>query len=343
MPTPTDSTANGTGKPQLQPINVTGFTNRMWIIGNYLPVLIAVIFRNLWLLVYADVRLMNPFFQMTSASPRGTGRSNGLSARTLVFAGHQTSALSPYPLSRTLFLAGSWPESVATFAYFAVSLATTLASELLTVSVRTDTAPNGVQLMTIRLTVRRVVADVLAALLAAVAAACLVLVVLLRRARSGIAANPSSIATAAVALGRSPELVADLRRTAPGGGKGQLAAGLGSKRYCFDGGGSVVGVLGSGVECHEQEDGAGRRRTARSGSWCGLSAQGLRTFRDVLFALVLLGTLGFVIAYLTDNDTTNGFNTFMNSQSFGPKFLMTALGSLIHGHWARLDRGKYSF
>ncbi|PQE05114.1 hypothetical protein CJF31_00006094 [Rutstroemia sp. NJR-2017a BVV2] len=59
-----------------------------------------------------------------------------------------------------------------------------------------------------------------------------------------------------------------------------------------------------------------------------------------LSALALLtGTLGVVAAYYeTAADT--GFNRFMNSQGFGVRFFMTAVGTVVNLLWSRIDTGK---
>jgi hypothetical protein len=63
------------------------------------------------------------------------------------------------------------------------------------------------------------------------------------------------------------------------------------------------------------------------------------TILDTPFAVLLLGILGVVMAYFKDG-SDSGFNRFFNSNTFGPKFFMTAIGSMIAINWKRLDRGK---
>jgi len=61
---------------------------------------------------------------------------------------------------------------------------------------------------------------------------------------------------------------------------------------------------------------------------------------DLGFALVLLAILGVVIAYFMDS-TNSRFNRFFNSNSFGPRFVMTAVGAAISSNWKRLERCKF--
>lgn len=59
---------------------------------------------------------------------------------------------------------------------------------------------------------------------------------------------------------------------------------------------------------------------------------------DTLFLLCLMALLGIVAGYYKDAKD-DAFNRFFNSQTFGPRFVMTGTGTLIAINWKRLERG----
>jgi hypothetical protein len=62
------------------------------------------------------------------------------------------------------------------------------------------------------------------------------------------------------------------------------------------------------------------------------------TIVDVVFGLPILGMFALVVAYYFATGTT-GFNGWMSSQSFGPRFIMAIASSLISSQWKRIERG----
>jgi hypothetical protein len=60
---------------------------------------------------------------------------------------------------------------------------------------------------------------------------------------------------------------------------------------------------------------------------------------DRLLALVTAGILSIFLVYYTNRSPKNKFEWFLNSQKFGPRFLMAVVGKIILGQWKRLERG----
>ncbi|MCJ1293818.1 hypothetical protein MMC34_005374 [Xylographa carneopallida] len=63
----------------------------------------------------------------------------------------------------------------------------------------------------------------------------------------------------------------------------------------------------------------------------------LHIVRDVVLGSTIIAIL-VIIAFYYVASGNSGFNIFMNSNSFGPRFLVTSVGVIIHSQWARLAR-----
>ena len=64
--------------------------------------------------------------------------------------------------------------------------------------------------------------------------------------------------------------------------------------------------------------------------------------QNTLFFLITIGLLGLIIAYHL-NTADNGFERFMDAQSFGPRFILTVAGMLVKSGWSRLERRSVVF
>ena len=58
---------------------------------------------------------------------------------------------------------------------------------------------------------------------------------------------------------------------------------------------------------------------------------------NLLLLLLTLALLGLITAYHL-NSTDNGFERFMDAQTFGPRFLLTTVGIVLKSQWSRLER-----
>jgi hypothetical protein len=60
----------------------------------------------------------------------------------------------------------------------------------------------------------------------------------------------------------------------------------------------------------------------------------------ILLVLFILAGLVILIIYYHLVGTPSGFESFMDSQSMGVRFLMTTIGVLIKTYWTSLERGR---
>lgn len=61
--------------------------------------------------------------------------------------------------------------------------------------------------------------------------------------------------------------------------------------------------------------------------------------RDLVFGITTVGLL-ILITYYYKVGADSGFERFMDSQSFGPRFVLAVVGMIIQSQWRRLERGK---
>jgi len=192
------------------------------------------------------------------------------------------------------------------------------------------------------LSIDPVLARVIQALFTYIAIMTINIIVMTMRMRTGIYADPSSIAAVA-ALTHHPYVLDDFRTFSDEATSRDIVAHLENKRYKLDeyiqeDGTWRYGVVPVGQSRLVQYNSADKPFPIQN------SKPKYRRWRiidlcfDILFALVLLGLLGLVAAYYKDGKN-DGFNRFFNKMTFGPRFILTGTGTLISINWKRLERG----
>ena len=180
----------------------------------------------------------------------------------------------------------------------------------------------------------------LQALLTFIAIMTLSLCYIVSRCYTGIYDNPTKLSTV-MSLFSHPAVLADFQKTDPNGTLSELRSHIGHKNYRLDyyntvDGSSRYGVVPSSPD--EVED----RRSLSSTHKPRAESNLMRKWDlglDVFFSFFLIGVLIVVVSYFRD-DSDSAFNRFFNSNSFGPRFFMTIVGSVISSNWNRLERCK---
>ncbi|KAI9742735.1 MAG: hypothetical protein M1835_003011 [Candelina submexicana] len=304
--------------------------------GAYLPIILAVLYRLLWTSVYATIKLMEPFHQLTQL--------DGALGKDSLTTYYQSSGFTPDPIRG--YLRGHWAVLCASIVYLATDLTAPLASETLFTDTKSGcTGGTGANPCFPRLSVDRLVARLMQGLLGCVAVLILaIMVILFRRRKPGLCADPSSIATMASLLNHE-HVVDDFQRLDPGATDDEMKEELKEKRYRLAHYKAGNGTIRYGVvPVHDVQWANARNYIAvhqpntrtRKRSYLR-STHFLVILRDSAFLLILVGILGLVVAYYKAAGDTP-FNVFMNSQSFGPRFIMTAVASIIGSQWKRLER-----
>jgi len=304
-------------------------------VGNYLALVIAVLFKQFWTAIYAKAKLIEPFVRLT--------KGNGVPASAVLSTFYLSSNIIPDPIlafSKRLWIV-LWTSSV----YFAVGFLAPLSSELLFLNTNYTGCPFPQPNPTNpcwppRLSINPVLSRIVQGLLTYIAIMTLSLLFMTFRLRTGIYSDPSSIASI-TALVHHPDVIEDFRTLSEDASIKNINQLLGDRLY----------KLGE----YQRQDGTCRyglvpavpafQNFVRDGPPPAQKSSKSRRkfldmFFDILFLLVLLALLGIVVAYYMDG-RDDAFNRFFNSKTFGPKFVLTGVGTLIAIVWKTLERGKW--
>ncbi|KAF7189323.1 hypothetical protein HII31_09301 [Pseudocercospora fuligena] len=323
-----DADAVGHGKSA---VVVIGWNNSQVFLSTYLAVLLAVIYRLLFSVVHNNLTLIEPFRQMTE--PNGALASSALFS----FYHKQSGLLGPIPALRN----GRWALAIVATAYLAACLLPALASEAIWVDTnwncpadlrKPDDTNNPCPI----------------SLLAFAATVILGLASLLLLGKTGLSANPSSIATVS-SLMRHPAFLEDMYELPTGAGATHenMKAAMADKRYCL---GAWTGASGRGYGLRPMNDVDSGASSQRSPSMYSKTSSGYAPvdprssfneadivaecwrWMDFVLVIFVLGTFGVVLGYYLDGND-DGFNRFFSSNTFGPRFILTGAGTLIANMW----------
>lgn len=321
-------------------VEISGtFTKLDYFLSLYLPTLLAVLLQTVWAVVFAATKMMEPFYQM--ASP------DGALAKDSILVEYLSSAMSISTL-RTI-LSGHWVMLLASIIYFSAGLLAPLASESMgvrptatchtAIAVDQPCAPTWIVFLP--------AARALEALLAFLFIAVLLLLIVSSRRVSGVYENPTSIRSMVNLLGE-PAVQRDFQDIEPNATKSDVKKALAGNRY-------RLGYFEASPGSHR----FGLIKVTQTEPWQGPSSQygytavdnpsqpcenksrpprWSRFLRDGLFLLLLLTLFGLILGYYLDGSQTDSLNKFFNSNTFGPRFLLSGLAVLISGGWKQAER-----
>lgn len=337
--TPTNS--NGTQDTGNAAVVVYGIGLRDYILGAFLPTVLAAIIAYPFKLININARLMQPFHEMATAR-----EADGVSAEASIFLRfYDWTGVFSLPRSARL----KQPVIVISdFLVLGAALLAPIAAETVSVHV-----PDGCQRGCFgSLGVTTIPGRVLEALMAAMMALLVALIVFLSvlRWETGVSHNPWSIAGMA-SLGLSPDIRDKIMKIpCPSIGsikeKTILKALNGSKyaldEYWASSSPGAVSTRGYGIVVRTSDDDAKKLKSnePKKGE-SGGPGNSKKEKKTQPFALltwwgrgVLLFILACVMIIATYYETTSlnsGFERFMNSSGFGVRFFFTALGVVIGG------------
>lgn len=317
----------------------------MYLATMYLPILLAVTIRLFWQVIFAAMRMMEPFYQLA--------RPDGNTARHTLLAPY----LAP-DVTREVITMAFTGNFVMLFGFLintALIIVTTLAGESMTIratafcqtelSDHQPCAPAPV----IDSTILRVVEGALIAMGVFIIA----LILLQRRRTSGVYSNPSRISTMADLLGH-PKLMNQLQNIPPDATAKEVAALLDGDRYKFDtyldaNNRSKYGVtkIPSHSPGHHTSPSIGSAQyhavsnPAVAQPYSPPPSSGISLIwlllPDVLLLLILF-TLVALIGLYRWTDIDHPVSRFFNSRQFGPKLALTILGIAVASIWGKTER-----
>jgi hypothetical protein len=327
---------------------VENFTGADYFLAMYLPTFLTVLLRSGWAMIFAATKMMAPFYQLA--------RRGGASAEESLLADYLSGGLSLHTLramwrgNRVLLLAG--------LVHLGTALVVTLAGESMSVrptgychthaSTHQPCDPTWV--------INRPVVRIMEALLCAVFVLVVALLLHTRKRFSGVFTNPSWISSMADLLGH-PAFVEDLRNIPPFATADEVKAALAGNRYMLakfevPGGRLRYGVIKTEEGPPSSASSSPPPLQTQAGYMAFPNPEYQRYYSpprkswqtsvvgllDVGFFLaVVLALFSIILAYwfLSGDDP---LNNFFNSNSFGPRFLLTG-GAVVAGSgWKRFER-----
>jgi hypothetical protein len=287
-------------------------------VGGYLPVFLAILFKVFWTSIYANVKLIEPFIQLS--------RPGGASAKDAFSTCYLSNNLTPVPV--IALFNGRWLMFWTSIVYLIVGFLPPLASESLFRDTNYNCSnPNPAQSQNPcwpRLSMDPTIIRLLQGLLSFVAIITLTIMYMVFRSSTGITSDPSSIAFVACLI-HHPDVLANFRRITDQESDEDIKSLFAKKFY------QLRTYLGSdGVErygivpcspAHLLEDSIGTTHAPEENK--ARKTKTSKNFLDISFVIFILGILGVIISYFKDG-ANDSFNRFFNSNSFGPRFFMVS-------------------
>lgn len=309
---------------------VVYFSKRDYIIGAFIPTIIAVLFSIPWGIIDTAAKEMEPFVRLAS--------TDGSSARDSLCLDYPGDLLivSPFKsLSR-----GHWIIFLTSVLSLGALIVAPLSSETVFISLQgTCNADTAGELCIQTLSVYPPAARVLQGLLALMAVFLLLVMIFARRRPTGVYANPHSLAAVAT-LFHHPRLL-DIFQNIPSSTREKalisfLNAHSYEMGYYQHNQGTSYGVL---VDPTDQGEPTGytyinlNDGLPSTTSSAGNQARKMKRAAQVLFFSLALAALAAVVLWYRFSSSENVVFEFMSSQSFGVRFLFTAFGVLIRLFW----------
>ena len=324
--------------------SLTFFTRSIYFCGAYLPILIAVGFRVVIGWLYVTTKMLEPFrtlAQNKTTSAKDFFNINYLSA---------SDTFEPYKA----MMSGHWLMLCISLLYLAVELLSPFAAEILHFYRSCESTENNTVTCAAALWINISVIRILQALLSFTSMMLAVVWFMLRSGSSDLRSDPSSIATMASLL-HHPETINGLCGLDQLASKADTIKSLDAYSYhlgSYEGRdrNERYGLIASDKVQVDRLSNASDPLIITKGSRTSASSipqepvmkrskrrKPLHIVRDIVLGSTIVAILIIVALYYVASGNS-AFNIFMNSNSFGPRFLVTCVGVIIHSQWARLDR-----
>ena len=351
---PVDKSGNVSGevKPEGQVIRVVP---RTYFIGAFLPTILAVLFSTPWPLLASAFQEMEPFYQLQHIQGVSASRSLLLDYKSSI------SVIATANAIRKGHFSVWW----SGFISLAILLLAPLASEAVFIGfigqgICTATSDTCIA----SLGVYPIAARAIQGILAFVVVLTLALIIAIWRRKSGVYANPLSIASVAT-LFQNQYLIEEIRRLNPFTlDPKTIKAALEGQRYRIgsykelDGGHSYgLMVCQSSIFIHDSEgliqSHDGKKYASVAVTGFDDNTQSLQSAKTKLLSSttlihpiavfiygIMVAGLEALVLYYNQTGGDTAFERFMDSNSFGVTFLFTAIGVGIKLYWTLLDDGK---
>lgn len=307
--------------------------DRMYFLGAYLPVILAILFALPWTLIGETTRSLEPFYQIAKNGGSPTERSLTANFNDL---------LTPlWALFRT-----QWATTLSSVLAWLAFLIVPLAPEAVSVHVigECKAGCNG------RIGVFLPAARAIEGALAVMVIFQILLILYLRTKTTGVSADPRCIAGLATVFS-DPDVQREFNQVYSPADQKRLDETLQGRTYRLetlthgDGYTNTVAITGAVSGLSYVPPASEEKQEYYTVSAKALDQQLSMRYAHrvaaVAFAALVAGLLALIVTYrFTGGDT--GFERFMSGQGFGVKFLFTLVAMIIAWFWAKLFRGKES-
>ncbi|KAK5061446.1 hypothetical protein LTR84_007989 [Exophiala bonariae] len=298
----------------------------------YLPIVVAVLLKLGWNVVFAATKMMEPFYLLS--------KEGGASAQDSLVADYLISSLSLEGL-RNLFV-GHPVVVLASLTYICISTLPSLATQATTIkAIGTCYSETGQTHCHPMWELSITYARVLQVVLCVTTLLILAMMVLSLRRQSGVFSNPASIATMASLL-NNDDFISEIRTLPQSPSRSSVLHALGRTQFTLAHHRAACGHMRYGIvkaEATNQKQEYSvpskplERRKPTSHDETGSLSQKL--FVDVVFLLAILALLSIIVAYyLVHGDTP--FNNFFNHSPLR-SLVLTLTASILDGHWKQLE------
>lgn len=310
------------------------FTIGHYFLGAYFPTLLAVVYGILWNTILSGITEITPFLQLT--------RPGGATAKESLFLEYQNASLwhllvSSIKHHNGLVFAG-------TMATLIITTAIALAAEVFYIGISGTCRETGKGSDCTRyLGINRNLAWVECGMLLIILMVVAFVIFAMRKRNTGLSAKATSIAGIATLMS-NPQAVARIREA------------LEDRRFL---GSSREATFGIGWSYDEASGWTYGFKVLEKSTATENKDVDMVMFEEdpvresgnvlpflllpamiIVFELILLGLLT-IILYYWFNGSPSALEDFMNSQTFGPKLMMSCFGIVIRIWWSEISRGKF--
>lgn len=310
-----------------------GFTIGDYFVGAYLPTLLAVIYGICWNIIFAGIAEIMPFFQLT--------REGGATAKESVCLEYQNAGL--WHLLSTSISHKNGLVFAGTFITLIITATIAFAAQVFYIGISGTCRETGKGKDCIRyLGINRRLAWAECGMLAVILVIVLAIAFVRRRKSTGVYAEVTSIAGIAVLM-QNPTVVARMRESVHNHRNklnDTVTTKFGIGQSYHEGTGWTYGfTIVAESQYAEAKDEKVHLFNEDLGKTSSVLPLLLRPFAIVAFQIILLGLLT-IILYYWFNGSPSALEDFMNSQTFGPKLMMSCFGIIIRFWWAEISNGK---
>jgi Protein of unknown function (DUF3433) len=302
--------------------------------GLFLCLVVNVLFKSAWSIVFASTKMMEPFYQLS--------KEGGASAKESLFSDYLSDGISLRSLQN--IFSNHYVMNLTAFIYIFLTVTCSVASEAMTIRAGDCQTKLGPQVCEPMWVVQVRVVRGLESFLAFAAAMIIVRIILSYKRPRGVFSYPCSIASMA-ALFSNQDAIDDFRQIDPQADNDALAKALAGNQYTLERYEMPSGIVRYGLTKAVVQPGT-RPQRSLSSDFSEVSNPAAKSANHrnwvpwaSILTILFLGLHGAFFAVILDYQLNHADTSlFLNKATFGPRFVMVCVALLIDTGWKRLER-----